>query len=80
MYSIDTDGRLLMPELPDDKQAMIEIQHSAHRFRAIFDSVDESIALLKPNGLLIEVNLSAVKFLGFGTQAAIDLPFWSAPC
>ena len=80
MYSIDPDGRLLMPYLPDDKQATIAIQRNAQRFRAIFDSVDESIALLKPSGHLIEVNPPVVKFLGIGAEAAIDLPFWSAHC
>mgnify|MGYP000565386726 CR=1 FL=1 len=79
MYATDTDGRLLMPDLPDDRQATtalvarspIALQHNAQRFRAIFDGVDESIALLKPNGHLIEVNLTAAKFLGIGAEAAI---------
>ena len=77
MYATDTDGRLLMPDLPDDRQATtalvarspIALQHNAQRFRAIFDGVDESIALLKPNGHLIEVNLTAAKFLGIGAEA-----------
>ncbi len=69
-----------MPDFPDDKQVTIALQHNAQRFRAIFDGVFESIALLKPNGNLIEVNLTAAKSLGIGAEAAIDLPFWSAPC
>jgi PAS domain S-box-containing protein len=88
MYTINLDGRLLMPDLPDDKQATtalvarsaIALQHNVQRFRAIFDSVSEPIALLKPNGNLIEVNPTAVKSLGIKAQEALDLPFWSAHC
>ena len=80
MYTRDLDGRLLMPDLPDDKQAKIALQHDAQRFRAIFDDVSEPIALLTPNGNLIEVNPTAVKSLGLKSQEAIALPLWSAPC
>ena len=77
-----------MPDLPDDKQATtalvarsaIALQHNIQRFRTIFDSVDESMALLKPNGNLIEVNVTAAKSLGIGAKSTIDLPFWSASC
>lgn len=79
MYATDTDGRLSIADLPDDKQATIAIWHNAQRFRAIFDRVDESIVLLKPNGHQIEMNSPTVKFLAIGAQAATDLPFWSAP-
>ena len=80
MYRKDLDGRLLMPDLPDDKQATIALQHNIQRFRTIFDSVNDSMALLKPNGNLIEVNLTAAKSLGIGAESTIDLPFWSASC
>lgn len=80
MYTKDLDGRLLMPDLPDDKQATIALQHNIQRFRTIFDSVEESMALLKPNGNLIEVNLTAAQSLGIGAESTIDLPFWSASC
>ena len=69
-----------MPDLPDDRQAMTDLQHQVHRFRAIFDEVSESIALLKPDGNLIEVNLTAAKSLGIEAEAASGLPFWSAAC
>jgi PAS domain-containing protein len=67
-----------MPDLPDDKQATTALvarsaiarQHNVQRFRAIFDGVDESLALLKPSGNLIEVNPTAVKSLGIGAEAA----------
>ena len=61
MYVTDTNGRLSIAAHSDDEQARMAIQHNAQRFRSIFDSVDESIALLKPNGDLIEVNVTAAK-------------------
>ena len=71
MSTMDLDGRLLMPDLPDDRQATTALQYHAQRFRAIFDGVSEPIALLKPDGNLIEVNLTAAKSLGIGAEAAI---------
>jgi PAS domain-containing protein len=71
MSTMDLDGRLLMPDLPDHKQATIALvarfvfalQHNAQRFRAILDDVSEPIALLEPNGNQIEMNLTAVKMV-----------------
>ena len=88
MYTRDPDGRLLMPDLPDDRQvttalvarSAIALQHNVQRFRSIFNDVDESIVLLKPNGHPIDANPSAVKFMGIKVEETIDLPFWSAPC
>lgn len=88
MSTRDPDERLLMPDLPDDRQATtalaarsaFALQHNVQRFRSIFNDVDESIVLLKPNGHPIDANPSAVKFMGIKVEETIDLPFWSAPC
>jgi hypothetical protein len=64
---MDLDGRLLMPDLPDDRQATTALQYHAQRFRAIFNGVFESIELLKPDD-----NLTAVKLTEIKPKRAID--------
>ncbi|KAA5607996.1 PAS domain S-box protein [Rhodovastum atsumiense] len=46
------------------------------RFRAIFDSQFQFIALLAPEGTLLEVNRTALEAGGLGRAETIGRPFW----
>ncbi len=47
-------------------------------FRAIFDSTFQFIALLKPDGTIVEVNRTALEFSGLKAEDIIGRPFWEA--
>uniref|UniRef100_UPI00286B0A67 PAS domain S-box protein n=1 Tax=Chamaesiphon sp. OTE_8_metabat_110 TaxID=2964696 RepID=UPI00286B0A67 len=69
----------LMRDITAYKQAMTELQHSESKFRAIFDGVFQFIGLIEPDGTLIEVNLTALKFGGIQAEDAIGRRFWEVP-
>jgi PAS domain S-box-containing protein len=69
----------LMRDVTDYKQAMVKLQHSESKFRAIFDGVFQFIGLVEPDGKLIEVNLTALKFGGIEAEDAIGRLFWDVP-
>jgi PAS domain S-box-containing protein len=69
----------LMRDVTAYKQAMTELQHSESKFRAIFDGVFQFIGLVEPDGKLVEVNLTALKFGGIEATDAIGRRFWEVP-
>lgn len=54
------------------------LQKSERRFRAIFDSAFQFIGLLSPEGILLEVNQTALTFGGLTADEVIGKPFWEA--
>jgi PAS domain S-box-containing protein len=83
IYNTATGEKLgavaLMRDVTAYKQAMTEIQHSERKFRAIFDGVFQFIGLVEPDGKLVEVNLTALKFGGIEAAGAIGRRFWEVP-
>jgi PAS domain S-box-containing protein len=55
------------------------LQQSEQKFRAIFDGVFQFIGLIKPDGTLIEANMTALKFGGMQAEEAIGHLFWEVP-
>jgi PAS domain S-box-containing protein len=70
---------VLMRDITDYKRAMTVLQDSEQKFRAIFDGAFQFIGLIKPDGTLIEANLTALKFGGIEAEDAIDRLFWEVP-
>jgi PAS domain S-box-containing protein len=68
-----------MRNITDDSQTMNALQDSEQKFRAIFDGAFQFIGLVKPDGTLIEANLTALKFGGMEAEEAIDRLFWEVP-
>ncbi len=83
IYNTATGEKLgavaLMRDVTAYKQAMTELQHSERKFRAIFDGAFQFIGLVEPDGTLVEVNLTALKFGGLRSEAAIGRRFWEVP-
>lgn len=58
------------------KVAEEAVKKSERRFRAIFNSMFQFIGLLQPDGTVLEVNETALKFGGLETKDVIGRPFW----
>ncbi|PSB49429.1 PAS domain S-box protein [Chamaesiphon polymorphus] len=66
----------LMRDMTPYKQAMMAVQLSERKFRAIFDGVFQFIGLTEPDGTLLEANQTAFKFGGIEAADAIGRKFW----
>jgi len=53
-------------------------EQNVDRFRTIFDQTFQFIALLNPDGFLIEANQSALAFGGLTRSQVVGQPFWQA--
>jgi PAS domain S-box-containing protein len=53
-----------------------ELRESELKVRAIFDQTSELIGLLTLDGTLVEVNRTALQFVGIEREDALGLPFW----
>lgn len=56
-----------------------ELHESSRRFRAIFNSTFQFTGLLSTDGMLIEVNQSALEFIGVPGSQVLGRPFWNTP-
>jgi len=54
-------------------------QASERRFQAVFDHAFELIALLSPDGSILDVNQTALSFGGVAREAVQGRPLWEAP-
>jgi PAS domain S-box-containing protein len=59
--------------------ALEALRESERRFRAIFDSSFQFIAILSPDGMLLEINQTALDFVGVAREDVVGLPAWEAP-
>jgi PAS domain S-box-containing protein len=70
----------LMRDITAYKQAMLTIEQSDRKFRAIFDGAFQFIGLLEPDGTIVEMNRTALKFAQTTAAQAVGRPFSNAPC
>ncbi len=73
--------RGIVHDISARRRAERALRESERRFRAIFDSTFQFIGLLSPDGRWIEVNQTALNFVGARLEdvigaAAADLPWW----
>jgi PAS domain S-box-containing protein len=66
-------------DITDRKKAEQALRESERRFRAIFDSAYEFVGLLDTQGTLIEINQTALDFIGARPADVIGRPFWETP-
>ena len=60
-------------------QAEAALRQSEQRLRAIFDSTFELIGLLDPEGVLLEINRTALLAVAATSDAVIGRAFWTTP-
>lgn len=56
-----------------------ELQQSQRRFDALFHDPDTFIGLLETDGTVMQVNRTALEFVGREHSAVVDKPFWDGP-
>lgn len=61
-------------------QADAALRESERRFRAIFNGTFQLTGLLTLEGIVLEINQTALDFLGLATQDVIGQPIWQASC
>lgn len=69
-------NRQLRREIVDHKRVEKALRESERRFRAIFDGTFQFIVLLLPDGTVLEVNESGLKFTQVKTIDIVGQPFW----
>lgn len=54
------------------------VEEEKHHLRILLDESFQFIGLLSPDGTLLEVNQSALRFAGIAKEAVVGKPFWEA--
>ena len=70
---------VMMRDLTQRNRAKAAVMERERRFRAIFDGAFQFIGLLQPDGILLEVNQTALEFGGVRPEEVIGRPVWEAP-
>lgn len=66
-------------EVTQRKRAERALAASERRFRAIFDQEYQFVALLRPDGVVLEMNRSALESVGVERSDVVGRPFWETP-
>lgn len=60
------------------RQPKVAIEEIERPLRAIFNQTFEFVALMEPDGILIDINQTALDFGGLNNSDVLDLPLWEA--
>lgn len=66
----------LVQDIGHRKQAERSLRESERRFRAIFDQTFELVALMRPDGTILEVNQTALRFAGLQREDLVGKRLW----
>ncbi len=66
-------------DITDRVQGQAALQASERRFRALFDQAFQFIALLTPDGTVLEANQTALDLGGFHSAEIVGRRFWEIP-
>ncbi|WP_310418288.1 PAS domain S-box protein [Chamaesiphon sp. OTE_8_metabat_110] len=66
-------------DITSRKQAEESLRDSERKFRAIFDNTFEFMGLLDPDGIVLEVNRTALDAVGATLDDVSGQPFWTTP-
>ncbi|RCJ36134.1 hypothetical protein A6769_17660 [Nostoc punctiforme NIES-2108] len=54
------------------------LSENEQKFRAIFNQTIQFMGLLQPNGIVLEINQTALDFAGINREEVVGKPFWEA--
>ena len=63
----------------DLKNNIDALRQSEQKFRAIFDQTFQFIGVLTTDGIVLQVNQTALQFAGVSEDAVLGKPFWETP-
>ncbi|NET05848.1 MAG: PAS domain S-box protein [Symploca sp. SIO2B6] len=69
----------VLEDISDRKGVESALRQSESKFRAIFDQTFQFIGLLQPDGIVLEVNKTALDFAAIQLADIVGRPFWQAP-
>jgi PAS domain S-box-containing protein len=66
-------------DITEQKRAAEALRESGEKLRAVFDSTFQFTGMMTPEGILIDVNNTALEFRGVRLEDVINRPFWETP-
>jgi diguanylate cyclase (GGDEF)-like protein/PAS domain S-box-containing protein len=70
---------LWLRDLKETNHLKERLNQTQQQLSAVFNNTAQFTALLAPDGTFLEINRSALKFLGITRDAVIGTPFWKGP-
>ncbi|OGU13412.1 MAG: hypothetical protein A2076_17340 [Geobacteraceae bacterium GWC2_53_11] len=70
---------ILEEKVEELQVAQLALRTSEQKFRAIFDQTFQLIGLTTPEGIMLEVNQTALTFCGATEVEVLNKPFWETP-
>jgi PAS domain S-box-containing protein len=79
--NIDDEASLvfILQDVTERKQAEEQLRKSEGIFRVLFNQSGHFIGLMKPDGMLLQINTTAKTFAGMREEEFLEMPFWMAP-
>ena len=65
-------------DITDRKLVEQALSENEQKFRAIFNQTIQFMGLLQPNGIVLEINQTALDFTGINREEVVGKPFWEA--
>ncbi len=77
--SLSRTNERLQREITERRQAELALQKSETMLRAIFDQTFQFIGVLRLDGSVVQVNKTAMDFVGTNEAQITGKPFWNTP-
>lgn len=66
-------------DITDRKERERELQRNERRFKAMFNDPNILVGLVETNGMVIDINETAMKYIEPNRAAVVGEPFWETP-
>jgi PAS domain S-box-containing protein len=66
-------------DMTEQKRTDEALRESGEKLRAVFDSTFQFTGMMTPEGILIDVNRTALEFVGARREDPLNRPFWETP-
>jgi PAS domain S-box-containing protein len=66
-------------DMTEQKRTDVALREGGEKLRAVFDSTFQFTGMMTPQGILLDVNCTALEFVGAGREEILNRPFWETP-